>query len=744
MRILRHSVLVAFVALLLLTVASASAHGYIVRAIPEDRAVLDRPPTRLQYWFSEGLEPEFSTLRLRDQNGDIIAEGGVSPDDAALLTMRVPADLPEGAYIVELRPAFASDGHVIAESRVFFIGAEVGGIAGQGATDQAVPLEVVWKTITLIGTLLLFGVFTLYAMVLVPAWGSKSYRAGLLPPRVMNRLNIIAGITLFVTFTGNALALIQQTMVFFNIGFSQALNPDFWGLVRIGSRFGDIWNFRIGFLILTVLLFGASLYFRKNQPETVRPFWVANAWGAAFILGTHSVLSHAAGSTLWPWVGIAVDWLHILAVGFWTGGLVALVGVLPIALKPYAGEQERQALLAVLRRFSRVAIVSLVVVITTGIYSTSNWITAPDEATTTFGLSLAVKLLMVALLIGVGALHHMALRPERYAALKRFAEQTGRFRNTLRLESALVMGTLIGVGWLSATPVPVPESALIELESPTQTQTLDGIAVTLSLSPGGPGVNTYDISAEDNGETVTAAEITLTVIDPQRDERGDPHLAEAVDGGLFVTAGDEIDREGEWWALIDLTRNGETQRFAYTWQITDEAAVIQTRPPEIQNILALMLVLIAVGWAIAPLVRRVAATLNMDAVSVTIAIGATVLTVIMLGVGFVVVQDAQQRSQALSNPPPEVVNTVLPDQASLDRGRSLYTEYCIQWQQNSRNFNELLDRLPRTGDDDLYAITANGWRDLPPCEGDLSETERWDVVNYFRTLGSTSSDTPGT
>ena len=40
----------------------------------------------------------------------------------------------------------------------------------------------------------------------------------------------------------------------------------------------------------------------------------------------------------------------------------------------------------------------------------------------------------------------------------------------------------------------------------------------------------------------------------------------------------------------------------------------------------------------------------------------------------------------------------------------------------------------RNRDDDLYAATVNGWRNLPACTGDLSADQRWDIVNYFRTL----------
>jgi methionine-rich copper-binding protein CopC len=94
----------------------------VIRSIPQNRVVLERPPTRLQYRFSEALEPDFSAITLRNQAGEVLAHGQVDADDNNLLSLRLPNDLPDGAYLVELRPAFASDGHVIVETRVFFVG----------------------------------------------------------------------------------------------------------------------------------------------------------------------------------------------------------------------------------------------------------------------------------------------------------------------------------------------------------------------------------------------------------------------------------------------------------------------------------------------------------------------------------------------------------------------------------------------------------------------------------------------
>ncbi|MFW5748472.1 MAG: CopD family protein [Chloroflexota bacterium] len=725
----------ALVIVLFGLVQPAAAHGYIVRAIPENRAVLERPPTRLQYWFSEALEREFSVVNLRDQQGDILATGGLSENDNTLMVLRVPNDLPDGAYIVELRPAFASDGHVVAESRVFFVGEEIGGVAGAGQSDQAIPLEVAWRTLVIASTILLFSTLTVYSLVLVPAWGSDKYAAGLLPPRVMRRLNVIVGYALLGVFVGNGLALIQQTMVFFNIGFTQALDPDFFGLVRVGSRFGDIWNWRMMFLGGIGVMFLLSLTQRENQPQSVRAYWVASAWLGALVLGSHSVLSHAAGSLLWPWVGITVDWLHLLGVGFWAGGLAVLVLVLPVALRPYEGEARRMALLAALRRFSRVALVAAAVVVTSGIYSASNWIYGPDEVTTTFGGTLFLKVTLVAALLALGGLHHIALQPERFARLERLAARVRGFMPTLRLEAGAAVAVLGAASLLSATPVPVPAFAQQEVQVPTQALDAAGLTVVMSIIPGGPGVNTHDTIVTRGGQRVEDVSIQLVNVHPASDTRSDPHVLEQAEPGLYVTATADIETVGRWWSLLDITLpDGQQHRLAFDWDISAEAAVIQSINPNLANLLALTAVVLASMMVLRPFAQRLFGALNLDAGSVTIAVTATALTAVALIVGYVVVQQQRQTYQETLNPPPQVINAVLPTQTSLERGERLYTEHCIGWQAQPRDFNALRDRLAVIRDEELYATVSGGWRNLPPCTGDLSLYQRWDIVNYLRTL----------
>lgn len=729
---------IAFLALFALTsilsLSPVLAHGYLIRSIPEDRAVLEHAPARLQYWFSEGLESRFTTLTVRNQKGESVAIGQVSTDNNALLTARLPRNLPDGAYIVDMRIAFASDGHVVAQSTVFFVGKEVSGVNGKAAANQANPLEVIWRTITLSSTMLLMGVCFLYSTILVPAWGSKTYRAGLLPPRVMQTLNRIMFIGLAAAFIGNILAILQQTMAFFDADAGLVISQSLWGVVRVGTRFGDLWSARMLLLVLVSVLFGLSLYLRSEQPETVRPFWTANSWALLLMIGTFSAGSHAAGSIIWPWVATINDWLHAIGVGLWIGGLAALAFVLPTALAPYQGEQRRQALLAVMKRYSRLATACVVLVIATGIYSAATWLYSPSDVTSTpFGNALILKLLLVAGLLLVAFVHHMALNPRRYAQWEAITNRVRNFIPSLRLETVMAFAVLASVGLLSATPVPVPYFIQKSVPSPTATQQIGDLALTLTITPGGPGVNTYDTLVTRNGQPVDGLKIRLQMVNPQRDQRGAWEVAENAENGLYITSGAEIDRAGQWWSLIDLTQSdGSIQRVAFNWDVTADASVQQSQPPRLQQFVTLALVLVAVGWVLYPSALWVYHRLDLSPSSVTIALAAIVALIVVTVIGVIIIQNTQEQYEATLNPPPQVVNETLPDQASLDRGQALYNSVCTNWQKADQT--RILERLPRTRDDQLFLATAQSWQIFPACDSNLSTAQRWDIVNFIRTL----------
>ncbi len=731
--------------LLTLSVLTARAHGYVVRAIPADRSTLERPPTRLQYWFSEDLETRFSAINLRDQSGAIIASGGVDAKNQALLALRVPPGLPDGAYVVELRPAFASDGHVIAESRVFFVGEEVGGVASERADDRAIPLEALWRAFLNLANFLFFGASLLYSSVLIPAWGNVRYPTEGLPPRVMRRLRNCLIASLALAVSANLIALWQQSMAFFNADASQILQQNLWQVVLIGSRFGDIWTFRIVLLVFCAVLIFVAEYFRLLMPQLSHGIWRGLPWLGALFIGLSMVTSHAAGSTLLPWLAISVDWIHGLTVAFWLGGALTLTLVLPVALEPYDTERKAQALRAVLLRFSRIMLPLVALLVVTGIYNALNYLVTPTDLGTNYGRTLGIKLLLAAPVFILGGWQHIALRPQFAAKLqfsvsrlpgsaRQFADTLAR-ASLLRLEVVLMLLTLGAVAWLSATPIPEPDQLPTNIEAPAATMPVGDYTFAFAITPGGPGVNTYDTIVNSAGEPATDVQVFLQFVNPQRDMRSAWQVPEQVEAGLYVSAGDEINQSGAWWTLLDVVApDGTSRRAAFAWEISDAAAVQQSRQPQaIHAVVLLVIAALLVIWAY-PSSRRLLEILNPTPASLLIAVGAVVVTLGIMLAGALMIGEQQRNYELTLNPPPVVVNTVLPDAGSLQRGEALYRENCLIWQGESADFRALRNRLDSVRDDFLYQVLTGGWRDLPPCAGDLGIEERWDVVNYFRTF----------
>ncbi len=724
----------------------AGAHGYVLRAIPADRSTLERPPTRLQYWFSEALEPRFSAINLRDQTGKIIASGGVAQDSLSLLSLRLPSGLPDGAYIVELRPAFASDGHVIAESRVFFVGEEVGGVSGSAVDDRAIPLEALWRFLLSIANMTLFGASFAYAAVLLPAWGSPRLASGGLPPRVMRRLRNGFALAVTIAISANALALLQQSMVFFNTDASQVVEGGLWQVVRIGSRFGDIWTLRMVLLIFTAMLIFAAEYMRETVPQISVGIWKSLPWLGALFIGLSMITSHAAGALVLPWVAILVNWLHALAVAGWVGGLFALALVMPVALAPYAEDERRRARTAVLMTFSRLAKIMVIIALVSGAYNALNYFASPAEIATSYGGALGRKLALVCMLLLAGAWQHLALRPVLLARIRGNLERAGIrlggfgcFRiesreGMLRLEVLLALATLLTAAWLSATPIPEPQSAAPDVAVPQSTQNAGDFTVTAAALPGGPGVNTYDLLLSRAGAPAADLELYLQLVHPEQGRRSPWQRAEEAQAGLYVAAGDDINRSGDWQALVDIVEDDSITRAAFAWEISAAAAVRQSREANPLQVISLATVLIALGALAYPAGKRLLVKLKLGIASCLLAGGALVVALGAMGIGAELIAEQQREYERTLNPPPERVNLVLPDADSLARGAVLYEEHCLLWQGQSADFRALRRQLSSVGDDFLFAVVTSGWRDLQRCSGELREGQIWDIVNYFRTF----------
>jgi copper resistance protein C len=112
---------IAILIILLLIPISGWAHAVLVKSSPPPRAALTRPPARVQLWFNERLEPQFSTLSVWDATGHSVDDKDirVDPDDSKKLSVGLP-DLTPGTYTVKFR-VLSVDGHIVESEYPFTV-----------------------------------------------------------------------------------------------------------------------------------------------------------------------------------------------------------------------------------------------------------------------------------------------------------------------------------------------------------------------------------------------------------------------------------------------------------------------------------------------------------------------------------------------------------------------------------------------------------------------------------------------
>lgn len=183
---------------------------------------------------------------------------------------------------------------------------------------------------------------------------------------------------------------------------------------------------------------------------------VAAGWYAAFVAVAGLAFQNLASGR---WAAL-VNPLHVLAGGLWLGTLAVLVALLfPVLLRGDAGGYEAgvrpggSRLDALVRRFSRLALVSSALLGVTGVITAWRHLGALDALwTTPYGWALDVKLAIVAAIAGLGFYNWRYATPALSAG-------TGdaRLLRSSRREVMLGLLTLVVTAVLVSLPAPAEE-----------------------------------------------------------------------------------------------------------------------------------------------------------------------------------------------------------------------------------------------------------------------------------------------
>jgi copper resistance protein C len=80
---------------------AANAHAFIDHAAPPVGSTVQRAPAQVSLWFTQGLEPAFSSVIVRDAAGERVDKGNARVDRNDKMRMQVSLKpLPPGTYKV--------------------------------------------------------------------------------------------------------------------------------------------------------------------------------------------------------------------------------------------------------------------------------------------------------------------------------------------------------------------------------------------------------------------------------------------------------------------------------------------------------------------------------------------------------------------------------------------------------------------------------------------------------------------
>ena len=110
-----------------------------------------------------------------------------------------------------------------------------------------------------------------------------------------------------------------------------------------------------------------------------------------------------------------LTWIHLIAAAIWVGGSI-FIGIVfsPILKTITTSTEERiQIMIKVGKRFNKVAVPSLIIMMITGLYSSHLLLSKPDLLmATSYGQFLTIKIVLVIALIITYAIHVRVIRKD--------------------------------------------------------------------------------------------------------------------------------------------------------------------------------------------------------------------------------------------------------------------------------------------------------------------------------------------
>jgi copper transport protein len=715
----------------------AEAHAVLVRSSPAAQAQLVAAPSSLDLWFSEPLEGGFSTFSVLDGTGQPVLIDGIEVDagDPKHL-VGFPRALEPGIYTVVYRTLSQADGHEWSGSFSFTVLNEDGSVpagsafeADAGATSSGAGIAGRW--LGFVGFSLLVGAAWL---VFIAHRTSASPEAASPVASEVYRGLVLASLPLLV----GSLALLLLDQV-------AKLDSDV-STVVFDTRFGQFWTFRalLVWAAVTALVIG-SLATRSNARRVVELEFAPAVLGALGLL-TVPFIAHAAAAPGSGWA-IAADYLHLLLAAAWLGALGGLAAFLARVRGRPASERAEVARRYVMP-FSGVAAAAVFLLTVTGIMRSFGELPTLSALTSTdYGRALLVKLALVAVTLLFALRNRTQLRAlEAPAPPKRGAapDVARVLERGVLVEVALGLAILASVAVLSQLPTPrgtATPAAVTTIAPFNGIVVANDVNVHLQVAPPAVGNNSVKVHVyHEDGSPLGGIERVRLTFGLGADPGGQQVDATPIGDNVFEASGNFLTVAAEWSVRIDVQRAGlDDARATYRVQVApgvaegSRGAWASPAPQLTTNALVAFVLLVAGTGALLRVgTRRRASTRRA-------------LAAMLVGAGVWVGISGETHRETPGLFP---TNPVEATSASIARGAALYGVNCASCHGETGSGDgplaadltprpaDFFVHVPLHSDGEIFVFISKGFpgTGMAGWEDVLSAEERWDLVNYLRTL----------
>lgn len=531
----RRLAILAGVALLALP-AGAHAHAVLETTSPAANAVLARTPSLVSLRFDEAVAATGAELEVIGSDGRRYDSGPPTVRGPVLSVAVRP--LPQGTAAA-VWSAISDDGHRVSGAFDFSVGRpspppDAVATVATPSTGARAAMDVV-RALRFGGAILLLGLVAVLLLVWEPVLRRGRERAPEDAARAEAAVRRAArALALTVPPALAAIAL---------VGVAVEARSN-------GIAVGDQLGLRQGEAALAIAALALIAWpLAARGVAGVQRLLVATAAPALAIALAIALSGHAGAQS--RWATVLVDWLHVVAAGTWGGGVIVLACTAAAALRAVAGSERGPLALGATRRFTRIALISLAVLVVSGAIAALVLAGSISPIVdTTWGRVLIAKIVLVVLAVGVAGVARRG---------------AGSLARGTAIEAAMIIGViaitgvLTGFAPLSAAPAPTGRPFTLQARVAGGTAEVDinpglagqnGVHVIVVNASGRPNARVTDASVELSSTGIRRLPATLA-------HAGTAHWAGTV----------RIPRAGTWRVVVRL-RLGEFEETTIAGRMT--------------------------------------------------------------------------------------------------------------------------------------------------------------------------------